>query len=64
MAYTIKEAVHVDIVIDGKSESFDFAPGDTDLPAAVLPVLEAQGLVIEAAAKKAAKPTPEETLEA
>lgn len=61
MAYTITEAVHVDIRIDGETISADYAPGDVDLPQPIADLLVAQGLATPTAVssgKKKADPAP------
>lgn len=65
MAYTIKEAIHVSIVLDGEAVELDYKAGDTDLPQAVADHLVANGFATETStAKKAAKnPTPADSVE-
>lgn len=55
MSYTLSEAVHVDIVLDGVAQAFDFKAGDNDIPEAVATVLVAQGFATETVASKKSK---------
>lgn len=45
MKYTMSEAVHVDLRVDGEDYSGDYGPGDVDLPGPVAELLAAQGLL-------------------
>lgn len=67
--YTIKEAVHIDVRVDGATISADYDPGVVELHPAVAEVLTAQGLAsltvvepeAEKAPAKAKKTTPKDT---
>lgn len=62
MSYTIKEAVFVDIRVNGEDLSKSYEPGTTELPEAVANVLVAQGIAVESTAKsKTSKPVTEST---
>lgn len=50
--YTITEACHVSIVLEGKSVEFDFEAGDTELDQPVAELLIAQGLATDVTAAK------------
>lgn len=56
MKYTLSESVHVEIVLDGVSESFDFDAGSIELPEAVASLLVAQGFATEGVTSKKSKP--------
>jgi hypothetical protein len=65
MSYTLSEAVHVAIVLDGQAQEFDYPAGDVELPDAVAELLVSQGFATPAvAASKKSKSTDPTTTEA
>jgi hypothetical protein len=50
MSYTLTEAIHVSITIDGQAQDLDYTAGDTELPEPVAELLIAQGIATPAVA--------------
>ena len=54
--YTLIEAVHVSITLDGQAIDLDLTAGDVELDQPIADLLVAQGLATEAAAKGSKSP--------